>query len=280
MKIAIIGMGLIGGSAALDLRKREFATEIIGVGRSPQNSSLALELGLVDEVVTKEEAIQEAKLILLCVPVNILIDELIYILDRISEKSVVVDMGSTKSKMIEAVKNHPKRGRFVASHPMAGTEYSGPAAAIEGLFDDKIAIICDKEHSDDDALRLVETMYKYLKMNLLYMDASAHDLHAAYVSHISHITSFVLGATVLEKEKSENAMLAMAGGGFASTVRLAKSSPEMWTQIFQQNSDNLVEVLDTYIDKMKFFRDNIKEKNFEELRQFMVEANDIKKILK
>lgn len=273
-------MGLIGGSVALDLRKREFATEVLGVGRTAKSNQLALDLGLVDKIVDKDEAIANAKLIILGVPVNILIDELIYILDRLPEKSVVVDMGSTKSKMIEAVENHPKRSRFVASHPMAGTEYSGPAAAVEGLFDDKIAIICDKNNSDDDALKLVETMYKYLKMKVLYMDARSHDLHAAYVSHISHITSFVLGATVLEKEKSENAMLAMAGGGFASTVRLAKSSPEMWAQIFEQNSENLIEVLDTYIEKMQFFRDNIKNNNFEAIKNFMIAANDIKKIVK
>ena len=280
MKVAILGMGLIGGSAALDLKGRGFAEEIIGVGRSAANTAKALELGLADRMVSKDEAIQAADLIILAVPVNILIDELIYVLDHMHPNAIVTDMGSTKSKMVEAVQHHPNRSRYVAAHPMAGTENSGPTAAFSGLFDGKVSIICDKESSDPDAAATVEKLYQTLGMRILYMDARSHDLHAAYVSHVSHITSFVLGSTVLEKEKSEKAILAMAGGGFESTVRLAKSSPEMWTQIFEQNAENIVEVLDTYIEKMKSFRDHIESGDFEYLRKFMADANDIKKILK
>ncbi len=280
MKVAILGLGLIGGSAGIDLKARGFASEIIGVGRSEKNIQKALELGLADKMVSREEAVSQADLVILAVPVNILIDELIFTLDHIQPHAVVTDMGSTKTKMIEAVKNHPLRKRYVPSHPMAGTEFSGPTAAFSGLFDDSLAIICDKEDSDTDAVKLVEDMYKTLGMRLQYMNSTSHDLHAAYVSHISHITSFVLGATVLEKEKSEKAIMSMAGGGFASTVRLAKSSPEMWSQIFEQNKENILEVLNVYLDKMTTFRDKIEKKDFEYLKQFMTDANDIKRILK
>ncbi len=279
-KVAILGMGLIGGSAGIDLKKRGFASEIIGVGRSAANIAKALELGLADKMVSKTEAVQEADVIILAVPVNILIDELKFVLDNMRPDAVVTDMGSTKSKMVDAVQQHPLRKRYVPSHPMAGTEFSGPMAAFSGLFDGKVSIICDKEDSDEDAVEIVENLYRTLGMKLLYMDAVSHDLHAAYVSHVSHITSFVLGATVLEKEKSEKAILSMAGGGFESTVRLAKSSPEMWSQIFEQNADNIVEVLDTYIDKMTVFRQKIKEGDFDYLKNFMAETNDIKRILK
>ena len=273
-------MGLIGGSVGIDLKKRGFATEIIGVGRSEKNKQKALDLGLADRIVNKEEAVKEADLVILSVPVNILVDELKFVLDHIRPDAVVTDMGSTKSKIIEAINSHPLRGRYVPSHPMAGTEYSGPTAAFSGLFDGKLAIICDKDDSDTDALKLVEKMYQTLGMHLLYMNSKAHDLHAAYVSHVSHITSFVLGSTVLEKEKSEKAILSMAGGGFESTVRLAKSSPEMWSQIFEQNSENIVEVLDTYIEKITTFRNKIKQGDTEYLKNFMAQANDIKRILK
>jgi prephenate dehydrogenase len=273
-------MGLIGGSAALDLKARGFATEIIGVGRSAANIAKALELGLADRMTDKDSAISEADVVVLAVPVNILVDELKYVMDRIRPDAVVTDMGSTKFRMVEAVQQHAKRGRYVAAHPMAGTENSGPTAAFSGLFDGKVSIICDKEASDADAVDVVERLYRTLGMRILYMDARSHDLHAAYVSHVSHITSFVLGSTVLEKEKSEKAILAMAGGGFESTVRLAKSSPEMWTQIFEQNAENIGEVLDTYISKMTEVRDRIKQGDFEYLRQFMSDANAIKKILK
>lgn len=280
MRVAVLGMGLIGGSAALDLRQRGFASEILGVGRSAANSAKALELGLVDRVVTRDEALQQADVIILAVPVNILVQELQYTLDHMHPGAIVTDMGSTKARMVDAVQHHPNRRRYVAAHPMAGTENSGPTAAFHGLFDGKVSIICDKESNDEDAVQIVEQLYRTLGMRILYMDARSHDLHAAYVSHVSHITSFVLGATVLEKEKSEKAILAMAGGGFESTVRLAKSSPEMWTQIFEQNAENIVEVLDTYIEKMTAFRNHIKQGDFEYLKEFMTDANAIKKILK
>jgi prephenate dehydrogenase len=280
MKVAVFGIGLIGGSVAKDLKVRGFASEVVGVGRSKQNSDLALQLGLVDKIVSREDAIVHADLIILTVPVNILIDELKFVLDNIQPHQVVTDMGSTKFNMLEAVKDHPNRKRYVASHPMAGTENSGPAAALSGLFDEKVCIICDKENSDTDALAIVEKMYQTLGMNIKYMDGKSHDMHAAYVSHISHISSFVLASAVLEKEKDEEAILEMASGGFESTVRLAKSSPEMWGQIFEQNKENVLEVMDTYIEKMYYFRNMINKNKFDELKKFMSDANQIRKILK
>lgn len=280
MKVAILGMGLIGGSAGIDLKAGGFASEIIGVGRSEKSIQKALELGLADRMTNREEAVSQADLVILAVPVNILIDELKFALDHIQPTAVVTDMGSTKAKIIEAVQDHPMRKRYVPSHPMAGTEFSGPTAAFSGLFEGSLAIICDKEDSDADAVKLTEDMYKALGMRIQYMNSTSHDLHAAYVSHISHITSFVLGATVLEKEKSEKAIMSMAGGGFTSTVRLAKSSPEMWVQIFEQNRENILEVLDTYIDKIITFKDKIEEKDFAFLKQSMSETNEIKRILK
>lgn len=279
MTLGLIGIGLIGGSLGLDLRDRGFADKIIGCSRRIETANKAKALGLIDEVVEKDKLIQEADLILISVPVNVLVDELIYVLDR-NSKAVVADMGSTKTSIIDAIQNHPNRKRFVATHPMAGTENSGPEAAFKGLFDEKVAIICDREHTDEDAVALIEKMLQTLNMKIRYMGAKEHDMHAAYVSHISHISSFVLSSTVLDKEKSEKAILDMASGGFESTVRLAKSSPQMWSQIFEQNAINMLEVLDTYIKKMQYFRNCIAEENFEALETFMTEANAIKKILK
>jgi prephenate dehydrogenase len=280
MKITIFGIGLIGGSLARDLRESKFASEIIGVENSPAHAEKALELGLVNRIETKENAIAEADLIILTVPVNALIDELKFVLERIKPHQVVTDCGSTKGIIIDGVKNAPNRNRYVASHPIAGTEYSGPTAAISGLFSDKICIFCDVENSDSDAVEAVEKMYRGIGMDIKQMDSHQHDIHAAYVSHISHISSFVLAATVLEKEQDEEAIFEMAGGGFESTVRLAKSSPQTWSPIFQQNKAYLLEAIDTYIEKMYRFRNSINKNKFAELEEFMSEANEIRKILK
>ena len=280
MKIAIFGIGLIGGSVAKDLRDQGFAAKIFGVERNEKHAQTALELGLVDEIVERETAIADADLIVLAVPVGALIDELNYVLAKIKPGSVVTDVGSTKGTIIDAVKNAPNRSRYVASHPMAGTEYSGPSAAVGGLFEGKICIICDREESDDDAVETVEKMYAALGMRVKYMESHRHDMHAAYVSHISHISAFVLAATVLEKEKDEEAILEMAGGGFASAARLAKSSPETWSPIFEQNRRFLLEAMDTYIEKMYRFRNLLNKNKFAELEEFMIEANEIRKILK
>jgi prephenate dehydrogenase len=280
MTITIVGIGLIGGSMMIDLRKRGFAKRIIGVETNIHHQNIATLCGLVDEIDTLENAVDRSDLIILSAPVNANCAMLPGILDRITGTSkVVTDMGSTKSGMAEASGNHVNRGRYVAVHPMAGTEYSGPLAAHGKLFDYKNVIICDPENSDKDALGIVENMLDLLNMKKVYMNSTEHDVHVAYISHISHITSFSLALSVLEKEHEEHNILTLAGGGFESTVRLAKSSGETWAPIFLQNSKFILEVIDTYIEKMCQFRDKISEKDSEGLKALMEEANKIQKIL-
>jgi len=280
MTITIIGIGLIGGSMAVDLRRRGFADKIIGVDTNILHQNIALLCGLVDENDTLENAIEKSDLIILSTPVNTNCIMLPVILDRIAGTSkIVTDMGSTKASIAGVSKNHPGRGRYVAVHPMAGTEYSGPLAAIGKLFDYKTAIICDRELSDADALETVERMLNILNMHKVYMNSSDHDVHVAYISHISHITSFSLALSVLEKEHEEQNILTLAGGGFESTVRLAKSSGETWAPIFLENADYILEVMDTYAEKMNAFRKLIINKDINGLKALMDEANKIRKIL-
>lgn len=280
MTIAFVGVGLIGGSMAIDLRKRGFADKIIGVDTNIQHQNIALFCGIVDETATLENAIDRSDLIILCTPVDSNCSILPQILNRIGGTSkVVTDMGSTKADIAAISRVHTYRGRYVAAHPMAGTEYSGPMAAHSRLFDYKTAIICDPELSDPDALEMVEKMLDVLKMKKVTMNSSEHDIHVAYVSHISHITSFSLALCVLDKEHESENILALAGGGFESTVRLAKSNGDTWAPIFSENSDYILEVMDTYIEKMNIFRKLISEKDINGLKVLMEEANKIQKIL-
>ena len=280
MTVAVVGIGLIGGSLMIDLRKRRFADRIIGVDTNLNHRNIAELCGLVDETDTLESAIDRSDLIILTTPVSTNCKMLPDILDRILGTSkVVTDMGSTKASMARASAKHPARGRYVAVHPMAGTEYSGPLAAIGKLFDYKNAIICDRELCDSDALEKVEKMLDVLNMHKVYMNSSEHDVHVAYISHISHITSFSLALSVLEKEQEEQNILALAGGGFESTVRLAKSNAETWAPIFLENSQFILEVMDTYIEKMNLFRKMISDKDIAGLKALMEEANKIRKIL-
>lgn len=280
MTIAVVGVGLIGGSLMLDLRKRKFADRIIGVESNIQHRNIALLCGIIDEADTLENAVDRSDIIFLCAPVNTNCELLPGILDRIQGTSrVVTDMGSTKAGTAEISKDHPARGRYVAAHPMAGTEFSGPLAAIGKLFDYKTAIICDPELSDTDALQTIENVLKLLNMRLVYMNSHVHDVHVAYVSHISHITSFSLALSVLEKEHEEENILTLAGGGFESTVRLAKSNGDTWAPIFAENSDYIIEAIDTYIEKMNLFKKMIEKKDTNGLKSLMEEANKIRKIL-
>ncbi|HSN50643.1 MAG TPA: prephenate dehydrogenase [Bacteroidales bacterium] len=280
MTVAAIGIGLIGGSLMIDLRKRGFADKIIGVDSNLQHRNIAQLCGLVDETDSLENAVDRSDLIILSTPVDSNCKMLPGILDRIAGTSkVVTDMGSTKKKIAKISRNHPARGRYVALHPMAGTEFSGPLAAIGRLFDYKNAIICDRELSDKDALDVVERMLDVLNMRKVYMNSSDHDVHVAYVSHISHITSFSLALSVLDKEREEQNIMTLAGGGFESTVRLAKSNGDTWAPIFLENSEFIVEVMDNYIEKMNLFRKMISEKDKDGLKALMEEANKIRKIL-
>jgi len=280
MTIAVVGIGLIGGSLMIDLRKRGFADKIIGVDSNLQHRNIAQLCGLVDETDTLESAVERSDLIILSTPVDTNCLMLPGILDQITGTTkVVTDMGSTKGSIAKASANHQGRGRFVSLHPMAGTEFSGPLAAIGRLFDYKTAIICDPELSDSDALNLVERMLNIINMRKVYMNSSDHDVHVAYVSHISHITSFSLALSVLDKEREEENILNLASGGFESTVRLAKSNGDTWAPIFLENSRFIIEVIDNYIEKMNLFKKMIAEKDKEGLKALMEEANKIRKIL-
>lgn len=280
MNLTIIGLGLIGGSVALDLQARGFTHRVTGFDANENHARLALKRGIVNHIApTLHQAIAHANLVVLAVPVKHIITLLPQALTLAPPNATITDMGSTKQTIVQAVANHPNRSNFVASHPMAGTEFSGPLAAVYNLFNQKAAIICNKEQSHPDALSIVESMYRTLNMRLIYMDAAEHDMHAAYVSHISHITSFALANTVLDKEKSVASIFDLASGGFASTVRLAKSSPETWKQIFELNAPNILEVLSSYITCLTQWQEHLQNGNFDQLAQMMHQANAIGKIL-
>ena len=280
MTVTIVGVGLISGSFALGLRDKGFADHIIGVSRTEASGKRAVELGIVDEILPLIDAIKKSDFIYVAIPVDATIPVLQTILDNISNKQFVADAGSTKYAMCKAVENHPMRHRFVATHPMWGTEYSGPEAAVRDAFKGRACVICEKDKSDKEIVDTIETIYKTLGMNMIYMDAAAHDMHAAYISHISHITSFALANTVLEKEKEENTIFELAGGGFESTVRLAKSSPAMWAPIFMQNRENVLDVLNEHITQLRKFKACLEKENLDYLEELMVNANKIKRILK
>ena len=280
MDIGIVGLGLIGGSLALDLKKRGVAFNVYGLDRSLDHQKQAKELNLVTDCLPLNQLIQKVDIIILAIPVHNAQEMIVDILNDIPERTYLLDMGSTKSGICDIVKDHPKRSYYVACHPMAGTEYTGPNAAVYDLFDQKPVIICDKEESGNLALEAAQQMFQALNMRILYMDSKDHDTHAAYVSHISHISSFTLALSVLDKEQSESAIFDLASGGFESTARLAKSSAEMWSQIFIQNKDSLLEVLDVYSYWLRKFRVAIEDEDVEGLNNLIKEANEIKKFLK
>ena len=279
MTVTIIGIGLIGGSLAMALKEKRLADHIIGVDNSEKHLRTAMDRGLIDEYCTLEEAIPKSSLIILAVPVDALTGLLSKVMDAVTDQ-VVMDTGSTKEYVIRAIEDHPKKKRFVATHPMWGTEYSGPEAAVSGAFVNKAVVICNAEQSDADAFQLVTNLYQQLGMHLVYMEATAHDLHAAYVSHISHITSFALANTVLEKEKEEDAIFELASGGFESTVRLAKSNPDMWVPVFQQNRENVLDVLNEHIAQLRKFKSCLEKENYAYLKELIENANNIRRILK
>lgn len=279
MTVAIIGTGLIGGSMSLALQDLKIAERIIGVDADAEHIKKALEMGLIHEALDVDEAVDSADLVIIAIPVHSAEELLPRIMDHVSNQ-VVMDVSSTKAPILNAIKNHPKRSRFVGTHPMWGTEYSGPEAAVKGAFTGKVTIISGKEGSDSDAVELVENIYRKLGMTILYMDPEAHDVHAAYVSHISHITSFALANTVLEKEKEEDTIFAMASAGFESTVRLAKSNPAMWVQIFMQNRENILDVLNEHISQLRKFKSCLEKENETYLTELIDNANKIRKILK
>jgi len=280
MIVTIVGTGLIGGSLAISLRAKGVATHIIGVDQNEDNLKKARELGIIDEGATLEAAMQRSAVVILAIPVDGLLKVLPSILDNAGPQQVIMDVGSTKEKILALVAGHPHRGRFVAAHPMAGTEYSGPEAAIPNLFTNKTMVLCDVKNSDEDAVEIVEDMVDKLQMRLVYMNAEEHDLHTAYVSHISHITSFALALTVLQKEKEHGRIFELASGGFESTVRLAKSSPDMWVPIFKHNRHNVLDVLDEHIHQLQQMKDLLENEDYDAFYKLIQKSNKIRKILK
>ena len=279
MRVAVIGLGLIGGSFALALKAKGIATTVVGVEANPQHAAMAIELGIVDSVMPLQEAVAEAELIAIAVPVDVIPQVAIKVLNRVTESQIVIDMGSTKEELCEMISLHPMRHRFVATHPMWGTEFSGPQAATADSFAGRNVVICEKSRSAAEAVERVETLHRALGMDILEMEAEQHDLHAAYVSHISHITSFILSTTVLEKEREEEAIFNLAGGGFDSTVRLAKSNADTWIPIFTQNKYNILDVLREYIHQLNLFRKALERDDTVALREIITRANDIRKVL-
>ncbi|TAF56892.1 MAG: prephenate dehydrogenase [Sphingobacteriia bacterium] len=278
MKIGIIGLGLMGGSMALALRNKGLATQLVGTDNNALHAAQALERGLVDQVVPLEDLMALVDVVVLATPVDVALPLAQTLLDQ-TQGHILLDMGSTKANLVSAIQNHPKRGRWVATHPMWGTENSGPLAAVQGAFQGKACVICDRENTAPDALTWVENLYQNLGMHLMYMKADEHDMHVAYISHISHITSFALANTVLGKEREEEAIFELASGGFESTVRLAKSDPNMWVPIFLQNKENLLDVLNEHISQLRKFKACLEKENKEYLQELIQHANGIRRIL-
>lgn len=279
MKTTIIGLGLIGGSIAIDLRKSGLATELVGIDLNPAHAKKAVELGLVDNIETEDKAIASSDLIILAIPVSALSQLIPTILDAVKKNAVVIDTGSTKSSICRATAQHTNRRQFVAAHQIAGTENFGPEAAFSGLFNNKTNIICEKEKSSEHSLSVAEKVFGTLGLNTIYMDPEEHDKHVAYVSHLSHVSSFLLGQTVLDIERDEKNIFALAGSGFSSTVRLAKSSPDMWAPIFEQNAEYLSQALLEYIMHLQKFQYHLMKRDGNELHRIMKDANHIREVL-
>ena len=277
--IFVIGVGLIGGSLCLDIKKIYPKVKVYGIDTSNENLDMAIKLNLID-YKSSLDFLYKADLVLISTPVDVANKIIIDVLNNINSKSLVIDFGSTKTNICSTVDNHKKRRNYLASHPIAGTEFSGPNAAFSGLFNNKTMILCDTEKTDPNLLATAETIFRTMDMNIRYMDSFSHDKHIAYVSHLSHISSFMLGKTVMDKEKNENNIFDMAGSGFESTVRLAKSSPEMWTPILELNKENIVESLEEYIMNLNNFKNLLQNDKFGELKNQMTRTNYIKNILK
>ncbi len=280
MNICVVGLGLIGGSFALGLKAKDPSVKIIGVDNTVKNAEKALELGIVDDIAGLDDAVKRADLTVLAIPVDKIEQLMPQVLDILPAQSILTDLGSTKELICKAAESHAKRGRFVAAHPISGTEWSGPEAAFKDLMPGKQMILCDVEKSDSDALAVIEDIFREkIGMKITYMNSVEHDRHIAYVSHLSHISSFALGATVLDKEKDEESIFKMAGSGFSSTVRLAKSSPQTWAPIFLHNLPNVSQALGAYIEHLKKFKEVLDAQDEEACKQLMEHANEIKRPL-
>lgn len=278
MNIAVIGLGLMGGSFALDIKSVYSNSKIFGIDNSESNLKEALALDLIDQIITYDDLVK-MDIVLVSIPVNYSLIVIPKVLEKINENTLVFDVGSTKEAICQILENHPKRANFLAAHPMAGTEFSGPKAAHKGLYISKTNILCEFEKTDHKLREFALEIFDNLNMKIIYMDPKPHDVHVAYVSHLSHISSFMLGKTVIEKEKNEKNIFDLAGSGFESTVRLAKSLPETWTPIFLQNKNNLVLAIDEYISNLNALKKIIENNDSNKLSSILNNTNRIKEIL-
>ena len=279
MKISIIGVGLLGGSFALGLKSVEEGHYFIGVDTNEDHAALAIKLGIIDQTMHFNQAVKSSDLVVLATPVNVINRQLTEALNLLPKDAILIDLGSTKSAFNKIVAEHPKRDQYISCHPIAGTENSGPEAAFSGLFKTKQIIICEKDQSNKLHLETIVSIFKKLDMHIAYMPSEEHDRHIAYVSHLSHISSFALGLTVLEKERDEKSIFTMAGSGFSSTVRLAKSSPDMWAPIFKQNAVNVSIALEAYIKQLQNFKEIIDLGAEDKSHELMEKANEIRRVL-
>jgi len=279
LKLGLVGVGLMNGSLALDVKNLYNDVEVYGMSRRQTTLDKALELGLIDYRADMH-MLADMDVVAVAIPVEATAGLLPQILDHIGSDTLVFDMGSTKAAICQAVAQHPKRNQFLACHPIAGTEFSGPDAALPRLYEGKVNMLCEVEKTRPDLVSKAQKLFSDLGMVLRQIDPVDHDRHIAYVSHLSHISSFMLGKTVMEKEEDEQSIFDMAGSGFSSTVRLAKSSPEMWVPIFKQNKENVLETLEEYIMNLNHFRDLMQSDDYEAMTLQMKEINNIKHILK
>ncbi len=279
MKLAVIGIGLIGGSMAIGLKKHYPKMRVFGLDTHAENVQTAKRLGVIETEIKSFSELREMDFVIVSTPVDVCVKILPEVLDNVGTKTLVWDVGSTKEAICQAVSSHPNRAHFLATHPIAGTEFSGASAAFDSLFKGKIQILCEVEKTNTDLLEKAKELFLSLEMDLREMDVLSHDMHIAYVSHLSHISSFMLGKTVMEKEKDEEKIFDLAGSGFESTVRLAKSNPNTWGAIFMQNRKNVVEIVEAYIKNLEQFKNLLVQENMDALHLQMKEINKIKKIL-
>ena len=278
MKVGILGIGLIGGSLALSARKHISDVEIFGLDQNVDNLDRSITIKLIDFKLNSAD-LKLMDLLLIAMPVDEASKQIVSLLDEVHNNGLVIDFGSTKASICDRVALHSKRGQFLATHPIAGTEFSGPDAAMDDLFLNKTQILCETYNTRPDLLEWAENWFRKMGMQIRPMDPVEHDQHIAYVSHLSHISSFMLGKTVVEKEKNEKTIFEMAGSGFESTVRLAKSSPDMWIPIFNQNKDNILETLSEYINNLNQFKNLLEANEYDKLYQQIVAINGISEIL-
>lgn len=278
MNVGIIGLGLIGGSIALKIKEIDKNTVIYGLDKDMDSMSYSLSKGIIDKKLDIK-SIDNLKYIFIAIPVDAIKSEIESILNKISNDTLVIDLGSTKYEICKRVLDHANRKNFLAAHPIAGTEFSGPSAATNNLFDNKVLILCETEKTDQHLLLDALKIFDLMNMKIINMDSIEHDKHIAYVSHLSHISSFMLGKTVMNKEDDQDTIYDMAGSGFESTVRLAKSSPETWASIFVENKNNIVESLNEYISNINNFKILIEKGDKENLSAEMKKINGIKEIL-